>query len=90
MGRTWDAEQGRKCQRHRIGLMGVAGRMMRLDPSLRTRGDLMESFRPAEIAFQVARNGSKARGLAAHLGNVGYLMQRWSYFACRGREECPE
>jgi CHAT domain-containing protein len=44
---------------------------MRLDPSVRTRGDLTGPFRPTEIAFQVARNGSRARGLAVHLGNVG-------------------
>ncbi len=44
---------------------------MRLDPSVRTRGDLIEPFRPAQIASQVPRNGSEALGLTGHLGNVG-------------------
>jgi hypothetical protein len=33
---------------------------MRLDPSVRTRRDSIEPFRPPQIAFQVTRNGSKS------------------------------
>jgi nitrate/nitrite transporter NarK len=49
---------------------------MRLDPSVRTRGDLIEPFRLAQIAYQVAGNGSNALGLTGHLGNVGSELAR--------------
>jgi len=44
---------------------------MRLDPSVRTSGDLTGPFRPAGILFQVTRNVTKSLGLSGHLGNVG-------------------
>src|SRR5262245_48696747 len=44
--------------------------MMRLDPSVRTRRDLIDRS-GLLIAFLVTRNRSKALGRAVHLGNVG-------------------
>jgi hypothetical protein len=44
---------------------------MKLDPPVRTGGDVIELLRSALLARQVTTNGAKAVGLAAHLGNVG-------------------
>ncbi len=43
---------------------------MKLDPRVRTGGDLIELLRSAPITGQPTRKGSKALGLAVHLGNV--------------------
>ena len=51
---------------------------MRLDPSVRARGDLIEPFQPAQIAFQVTRNGSKA------LGSPFIREMSGKRFGCRG------
>ncbi len=44
---------------------------MRLDPWVRTGGDLTGPFRPVGILFQVTRHVTKSLGLSGHLGNLG-------------------